>query len=126
MKNHIFVILIMLSFNFYGQEKICSNFKTGKFQYADLKYKDWKISRNDSIQIELNTKTRLKLYNSIVWKSDCEFVLTCYKALNTNVPEDFVGKIFHIEITETFNNGYYCIAKNKDIDDMHLKILKVK
>lgn len=126
MKNLIFILFITSTIALHGQQKICSNFKTGKFKYANPKYADWKIIRNDSIQIEINTKTELKIYNSIVWKTDCEFVLTCYKALNTANPANFIGKIFQIEITETFNDGYYCVSKNNAIDDMYLKVLKIE
>ena len=124
MKNLIFILFIAFATNIYSQEKTCTEFKTGKFKYANPKYAKWEITRNDSVQIETNTKTGLEIYNAIDWKTDCEFVLTCYKVLNAE-PTKFVGKVFYINITKTFTDGYFCVAENDAIEDMHLKVLKV-
>lgn len=109
----------------YGQETTCSDFKTGTFKYENPDYADWKITRDSTVQIETNSKTGLIIYNSIVWKTDCEFVLTCYKVLNAN-PKNYVGKMFYVEITKTFDDGYFCIARNDAIEDMSLKLNKVE
>lgn len=125
MKKLIFIVLVVYNTSIYSQEITCSEFKTGTFKFENPNYSDWQITRNDTTQIETNAKTRLKIYSSIVWKNDCEFVLTCYKVLNGD-PKHYVGKMFYVEITKTFDNGYYCILKNDAIDDMYLKLNKVE
>lgn len=125
MKNLVFIVLVIFNTTVFGQEIACSKYKTGTFKYENPNYADWEITRDDTTQIETNTKTRLKIYSSIVWKTDCEFVLTCYKVLNGD-PKHYVGKMFYVEITETFDDGYFCIAKNDAIDDMFLKLDRVE
>ncbi|MDP2159599.1 MAG: DNA topoisomerase IV [Flavobacterium sp.] len=72
----IFPILSLLFISCYQQERNCSDFKTGKFQFEQEIEGKKEISifeRNDTLQIEtFRGKTDT---SSVRWLNDCEFVL---------------------------------------------------
>ncbi|WP_298556742.1 hypothetical protein [uncultured Algibacter sp.] len=111
----------------FSQNIDCSSFKIGEFKYVNPKYSEWKITRTDSLQIEISSKTGIEIHSLVNWKSDCEYVLTCTKVLYSN-PENILGQIFTVFITETYSDRYRCISKNTDtkIQDLELEIIKVK
>ena len=72
-------LILLLPFIFIGcyeQERKCSDFKTGSFEFEIITEKDTLFSvftRNDSIQIEtFEGKTDT---STVRWINDCEFVL---------------------------------------------------
>ncbi|WP_345170424.1 hypothetical protein [Algibacter aquimarinus] len=125
MRKLIFIMLFGLTIGIYGQEKKCSDFKVGDFKYSNPEYSEWIINRTDSTQIETSTKTGIKIFSSVDWKSDCEYILTSYKVLNSDA-KNIVGSIFHVEIIKTLADSYICISKNDAIDDMVLEMIKIK
>ena len=124
MRNIFFLLLLVLTIGTYGQDKKCSNFKVGEFKYANPEYSDWQVNRTDSTQIETNTKNGIKIYSFVAWKSDCEYVLTSYKVLNSD-SKNIIDRVFNVEIIKTLPNSYICISKNDAIDDMVLEMIKL-
>ncbi|MGB5418609.1 hypothetical protein [Algibacter sp.] len=127
MRNLISLTILLSSFLIFSQNTPCSNFKTGEFKYSNPIYSEWSITRTDSVQIEINSKSGIQIYSLIEWTNDCEYVLTCTNAQNTN-PNNFIGKVFIVTFTNTFSDGYNCISKSTDpqIKSLELEIIKVK
>lgn len=75
----LFLLCISIVFfsSCYKQERNCTDFKTGKFQFDFIvngKKQTTIFERKDSIEIEIyNNKTDT---SSIRWVNDCEYVLT--------------------------------------------------
>lgn len=126
MRKLVFILFSVYSLSAFGQEKSCSDFKTGKFQYANTAYADWKITRTSTEQIETNTATGLVIHNDVIWTSDCEFTLTCTKVSQTKY-KHAIGKVFKVVIIETSNDGYTCILMHNEIqpNDMTFKMVRV-
>ena len=98
------VLLFSLTFSLtWSQKKKCRELLNGSFIYADQKAQDWIVYRRDSLQIETNTKTGVEIHASIEWISDCKYVLTYIKVLNTD-DSFFIGKKINVEITEVKEN----------------------
>ena len=124
MRNQFFITLIIVGLNSYAQQNKCSQFKTGKFEFSEPKYAEWQVTRTDSTQIELNTKTGLEIYNSVKWVNDCEYLLTCDKVVNPT-SANIVGEVYHVKMTEVYSNRYTCIAVSKN-DDITLNLMMIK
>ena len=100
MKKIIFTFFLITSITIgYSQKKQCPDFKTGKFEYTDPKYSEWKVVRTDSTQTEINTKNGIELKAKIIWKSDCEYVLTYEKVINLD-RKDLIRKKVFVKIIE--------------------------
>ncbi|GAA4896341.1 hypothetical protein GCM10023311_21310 [Flaviramulus aquimarinus] len=125
MRKLVLILFSILALSSYCQDKNCSEFKTGEFEYSNSNYSEWKINRTDSIQIEISTKNQIEIQSSIEWKSDCEFILTCRKVSNPNF-EHLIGKIFKYKIIKTFDDRYICISKGNDIQPKHLELEMIK
>lgn len=94
--------LSLLLISCYQQEKNCTDFKTGKFQF-ELEIKGKKeisvFERNDSLQIEtFREKTDS---SSVRWLNDCEFVL---KKLHPKGMKE--KKAIHMKILTTTEKSY--------------------
>lgn len=125
MKKIIYTFFLITSITIgYSQRKQCSDFKTGKFEYTDPKYSEWKVVRTDSTQTEINTKNGIELKATIIWKSDCEYVLTYEKVINLD-RKDFIGKKVFVEIIEIQNQKFKYYSK---LDTMELtsEMMKVE
>ena len=117
MKNLILILILYLTLNSCTQEKNCTDFKIGKFVYAE-KNRPEQIVRNDDIQIEINPETGVEIYTKIEWRSDCEYVMTYEKILNH--PKDMsyvIGKQIFVEIMEIEGNKIKVRAKSDSMDD---------
>ncbi|AKA33838.1 hypothetical protein [Flagellimonas lutaonensis] len=117
MKNSI-LILLLISFSCSGQEKNCSEYKTGKFNYV-LENRPELIIRTDSTQIELNPITKVEVYSKVKWKSECEYEMIYEKVLN--YPEDvshMIGQKINVKIIETSSDGYKVHATSPRIDNI--------
>ena len=113
----LFLLLFLLTQFCFSQEKNCSNFKTGEFKYV-LKSMPEKIIRTDSTQIEINPVDGVEIYASIIWTSDCTYVLT-YQEIR-NYPEDvsdYIGQKIFVEILETSGNWYKVRAKSNRMEE---------
>ena len=96
---YIFTILLT---SCYQQERNCSDFKTGKFEFTQ-EIKDEKFTttfiRTDSLQIEsFNGKTDTA---TVRWVNDCEFIL---KKLHPKSMKE--EKAISMRILTTNENGY--------------------
>ena len=118
MKNWVYLILIISCLGCKGQEKKCLDYKTGKFKYV-LKNMPELITRTDSIQIEINPITKVEVYSSIEWKSECEYVMTYEEILN--YPEDashMIGQKINVNIISTDSKGYKVHSTSPRIDNI--------
>jgi len=88
------------------QKKNCSKFKTGTFKYLDKNLSHITITRNDSIQIEYNSKDDITIITSVDWISPCKYILTYQDVTNYQYKDDIIGKKIYINILETDNNTY--------------------
>ena len=123
--NCILIIILVLTFSSCAQEKKCSEFKVGTFEYSDPKFSEWKVNRTDSTQIEISTKSGIEIFSSIEWKNDCEYVLTYKKVLNSGSDvNDLVGQTIQVEIVETKSDRYTCKSKS-DVMDLELEMVKI-
>jgi len=101
-----FILLLSLSFfSCYAQSKDCSKFKTGTFKYINSDKLGTIITRNDSIQIETNTKRGVEMTGKIKWLSDCKYKLTYIKISNSDYNR-LLGTSFYVDITSVKDNAY--------------------
>ncbi|WGD34389.1 hypothetical protein [Olleya sp. YS] len=113
MKYLLFFLLIFnLSCN--AQDNKCKQFKTGTFAYVGLEYEDSIIIRNDSIQVESNSKSGYKATAYIDWLSDCQYTLT-FKEVNNPKSQYLIGTSFTVDIISTSKNSY----KYRGYDDVY-------
>lgn len=120
-------ICLILSKATFSQNTPCSTFKIGEFKYSNPKYSEWTIKRNDSIQVEISSKTGIEIYSLIKWKSDCEYILTCNDVLNTNNKDDIIGKTYIITIKDTYLDRYKCLSKSTNTEGkLELEMIKIK
>jgi hypothetical protein len=125
MKRILFIVfLITITTKIQAQKKQCSDFKIGKFEYTNPKYSEWKVVRTDSTQTEINSKNGVELKATIIWKSDCEYVLTYEKVINTD-RKNLIGKQVFVEIIEIQNQKFKYHSK---LDTMELtsEMMKVE
>lgn len=98
-------IALLFSFSLvscYQQERNCTDFKTGKFEFSqeiDGKTETSVFERNDSLQIE-NFRGTIDT-SSVRWINDCEFVL---QKLHPRNREE--KKSIHMKILTTNDKGY--------------------
>lgn len=123
MKNIIYVIIIIMSFLSCKSDKKCTDFKTGSFKYIDQSLSDWKVTRNDTLQIETNIKNGMTVEGSVKWKSDCEYGLIYTK---TSYPklQNMIGKKVEVIITNIKNDTLTYLAKG-DGEQMESKMIKI-
>ena len=118
------VSILLLSLNSCVNKNICSNFKTGRFEYSKPEYSEWKVVRTDSSQTEINSINGIEIYSSIFWESDCEYVLT-YKKVKNSEYNEIIGKKVDVKIIKTFPDRYICISKSDTIN-LELEMIKVE
>jgi hypothetical protein len=98
----ILPILSLLFISCYQQERNCSDFKTGKFQFEleiDGKKEISVFERNDTLQIEtFRGKTDT---SSVRWINDCELVLQKLHPKNRKEK-----KTIHMKILTTKDKNY--------------------
>ena len=85
---------------------------------------DWKIFRNDSIQIESSIATGIEVTGKVKWKSECEYEIIYVK---TNHPklQKMIGKKVEVKILNIKNDTItYEITNDTLIIDS--KMVKVK
>ncbi|NDP28095.1 MAG: hypothetical protein GZ087_11815 [Flavobacterium sp.] len=125
MKTILFsIFLITIATICYSQKKQCSDFKTGKFEYTDPKYSEWRVVRIDSTQTEINSKNGIELKATILWKSDCEYILTYEKITNTDL-KDLIGKKVFVEILEIQKQKFKYYSKMEAFE-ITSEMIKVK
>lgn len=127
MRINFIIILSLSSLTLFCQNNSCVDFKIGEFKFLNPNYSEWTITRNDSIQTEINSKTGVEIKSVIKWKSECVYTLTC-KSVSKPELKNAIGKIFEVSIIKTYNNGYTCISRSNDIQlkDLELEMIKTK
>jgi hypothetical protein len=99
----------------YKQERKCTDFKTGKFEFTqeiDGKKQTSTFERNDSLQIETyNGKTDTA---SVRWVNDCEFILQKTHPKNMQEKKAITMKILSTkDKTYTFEYSFVGDAKTQ-------------
>ena len=124
MKKYLTILILVLSISSCAQEKKCLEFRTGEFRYVDDNMPE-KIIRNDTLQIEINTKDNIEVHSLIEWTSDCEYVMTYKKILNyPDDVSDVIGKKIFVTILETKGNWYKVHAKGV-FSDGEIEFVKI-
>lgn len=97
----LFFLIIFLSCN-SKQERICENFKNGKYKSVitidEIEYVSI-FTRNDSIQIEIFNNVVDSSY--VRWVNDCEVVFTTINPINIQQKKPVLVKILR-----TFEDSY--------------------
>lgn len=112
------VLFFSLTFSFtWSQKKKCRELLNGSFIYSDENAKDWIVFRRDSLQIETNSVTGVEIHASIKWTSDCSYMLTYTKILNSN-EKNLIFRRINVEITEVKDNiiHYKSISNGVEIE----------
>jgi hypothetical protein len=107
MKEAILLTFLLINLNTYSQEKKCSDYKVGKFTYTNPLYKNWKVLRNETEQIETDQVNKIELRASINWVSDCEYILT-YRQLNDSENHSIVGQKINVKIIKVGKESVIC------------------
>lgn len=102
-KNTLLIILFAVSLSScYNQERNCTDFKTGKFEFSqeiDGQKETSVFERTEEFQIEtFRGKTDT---SSVRWVNDCEFILQ-----KLNPKNRAEKKAIHMKILSTTENGY--------------------
>jgi hypothetical protein len=111
MKKAIFLIFLLLNVNIYSQEKKCSDYKIGKFTYTNPLYKNWKVLRNETEQIETDKVNKIELRASIDWVTDCEYILT-YTKFNNSENHPIVGQKINVKIIKVRDESVICESES--------------
>ncbi len=73
----------------------CSKFKIGKFfTFSPVTKNKIIINRNDTLQVETDTKTGIVIKSKIFWKNPCEYQITAIS--NNKASQDYVDSFFSI------------------------------
>ncbi len=117
MKNLLFFVLFVFAISSCNKERNCSNFKTGNFEYS-FENISYKIHRTDVTQIEIDLESGIEFHSSIDWKSDCDFVLTYERILNSSDDLSFlIGKEIDCSIIETDGEKMIVHAESTLMDE---------
>lgn len=105
MKYLIFPLSLFV-FSCNSQVKNCSDFRTGTFKYSDKNLDHITITRNDSIQVEYNSKDDITITTKVEWTSQCRYVLTYKDVTNYEYRDEIIGKKIYVKILETDDDTY--------------------
>jgi hypothetical protein len=111
---YIVGLILLINLSVFAQEKKCSDFKTGNFKYSKQEYKKYKVVRYNSIQIETDTITGVKMEGTINWKSDCEYELTYTKVSDPKYAKA-IGQKLKVEIIKITGNTILCKSEGGGI-----------
>ena len=64
------------------------------------------ITRNDSIQVEYNSKDDITITTNVEWTSPCEYVLTYKNVANYEYQDEIIGKKIFVKIMEIDGDTY--------------------
>lgn len=106
MKYLIFPFVLLFVFSCNSQTKKCSDFRTGTFKYLDKDLDHITITRNDSIQVEYNSKDDITITTNVEWTSPCRYILTYKDVTNYEYQDEIIGKKIYVEILETDSSTY--------------------
>jgi hypothetical protein len=103
----------------------CSEFRTGNFIYLDSDSQHINITRNDTLQIEYDTKSKVKILTSIKWKSDCNYVLTYKDITNRENKDHIIGDKITVSILEIRGSTYKARVKSSATNTI-IKMKKIQ
>ncbi len=118
----VFICLFVI-FSCSSKPKNCSKFKKGTFKYKNSSYSNWIVTRNDSIQTEIDKLNSIKIIGKIKWLSDCRYILT-YTDISDLEQKNVIGTTVDVEILSTNNDSYKCIAINNE-STLNLNMIKI-
>lgn len=98
----LLLVMVVLFTSCYEQERDCSRFKTGSFEFEsflDGELVKTRFIRNDSVEID-HFRGRTDT-SSVRWINDCEYIIT-----NLNPRNRAEEKALHIKILTTKGNTY--------------------
>jgi len=120
------LLLFLITYNGFSQSKDCLKFKTGNFKYTNPDFQHFTITRNDTMQIEIDKNRDVTVKASIKWLSDCEYLLTYKEVINSSV-QQIIGTKVKVQIIESNNNTYLCRAVSDDnLMDSKIEMIKVE
>jgi len=111
----------------------CADVRRGRFLYhSSITNTDYLIERNDTIQTEIDTHSKIITRCKIVWVNDCEYYLTITQ--NNNPNRDGIDSFFEstpiktsiVQVTSSyyiFSSKVDSIGKSLTLTDT-MKILK--
>lgn len=100
-----FLVLTFIIFSCNSEPKDCSSFKTGTFKYTAPEFQNITVIRNDSMQIETDSKLDLKFVSSVKWLSNCRYSVTLLEA-NRKHYDSIIGNTLNIDIISTTDKSY--------------------
>lgn len=106
-KIYFSIIVVLLNFTTYSQNKECSNFKIGVFKYTNPSFSKYKVTRNENIQIERDTITGFEVKGTVKWISDCEYELV-YSEVSDAKHQSIIGQKVKATITIIEGNKIMC------------------
>jgi len=115
MKKLLLLLLLLLNFYGYSQEKKCSDYKIGSFTYSNPLYKNWKVIRTQTEQLEIDEENKIKLQALVNWVSDCEYNLT-YTKVNDSIENPIIGKKLNVKIIKVNDNSIICKSSGLGIE----------
>lgn len=101
------IIVVLLNFTTYSQNKECSNFKIGIFKYTNPSFSKYKVTRDENIQIETDSLTGFEVKGIVKWISDCEYELV-YSEVSNSKYQSIIGKKIKTFITSIEGNKIMC------------------
>jgi hypothetical protein len=114
MREPITIILLLLTFGLFAQEKKCSDFKIGNFTYSDPDYSDLITVRTDSLQTDSYPKMGWEMTSRVKWLTDCKYEME-YIKVNDPKMESLIGIKYVIEIIEIKENKILCRTESDGI-----------
>ncbi len=127
MKPNFYILIFLFSLTITSfcckSSSDCSRFKNGKFfTYSPVTKDSIIIERNDSIQIETNTKTGYKNKSKIVWRNPCEYEIR--QVSNNKSSLDKIDSFFNVTPIRVIIIGskkdYYIFSAIIDSTNKHL------
>lgn len=100
-----FLLLSFIIFGCSSQPKNCDKFKIGTFKYTAPEFQNITVVRNDSMQIETDSKLGSRFESSIKWLSDCKYSVTIL-SVNKKQYNSIIGNTLNIDITSITDKGY--------------------
>lgn len=86
--------------------KKCDVYKKGKYKYDSFLFANTTIKRRGNVQIEKDSKLKLRLKLGIEWNSPCEYTMT-YLKVNRKEYKYLLGEQTDVKIIEILENGDY-------------------
>jgi len=124
MKKIILLLFLVTITTSYSQDKKCTTFINGKFKYENPEYANFIVTRNDTIQTEVDDVKNISVEGSVKWLSDCNYVLT-YTKVNLPSLQNLIGRKVKVEIKEIDGKKITCLSKMDDIV-LELQMIKIE